>query len=110
MTDKELLELAAKAAINAGLPIIQTDAGSQIFKHKSSDSETYGLWNPLTDNYDVFGLAVALGCVVAIMGDFTAVYDYKTEVRVDVPHNMDKHKATRLAITKYAAEIGRNTK
>ena len=61
MTDRELLELAAKAAAAAGMAIIDSEAGPQILERTSSDgTECYRIWNPLTDDGDALRLAVKL--------------------------------------------------
>ncbi len=93
-SDRELLELAAKAA---GID----------FGHKRSTPTTpslylgpsHGWWNPLTDDGDALRLAVALeiqgiGEPVWVMG-MTSIGDYER----------DPYAATRRAIVRAAAEI-----
>ena len=89
MTDKELLELAAKAI------------GSKLIWHKSlqpycclDDPINNGEWNPLTDDGDAFRLAVDLK-ITAIL--FVNHYDAMACDRT----------ATRRAIVRAAAEIGK---
>lgn len=96
MTDRELLELAAKAA---GIEIIQMPPG--IYRKTTGarpEDNVFGLptWNPLTDDGDAFRLAVALRLMdeVPVMNSQYA--------------SVNPLAATRLAIVRAAAEIGRN--
>jgi len=109
-TDKELLELAAKAI------------GLTLYVHKNSDKFWIPVedgsipWNPLTDDGDALRLAVELGikdyfglevqntCVQACIlepWEQTEYEEYKTQ---------DPYAATRRAIVRAAAVIGRNMK
>ena len=108
MTDRELLELAAKAA---GIV-------ADYFEEDGDDSEGmwgsgYEAWNPLTDDGDALRLAMALGLVVCIMNDvgFTGVYLPAEHIggKYDVVehHDNDPYAATRRAIVCAAAEIGK---
>jgi len=100
MTDRELLELAAKAA---GMPWDQ-------WVIDGDDS-----WNPLTDDGDALRLAVQLGLDVCI--DTPIEREPHTHVigfvgnsadTVDVIEaHGDPYAATRRAIVRAAAEIGR---
>ena len=104
MTDRELLELAAKAAgIEAawrdgeGL-VCRNDAGYRFF------------WNPLTDDGDALRLAVRLRKLPVIEhwsdGDYW-VYTCGHEGEAN-PLGNDPYAATRRAIVRAAAEIGRS--
>lgn len=95
MTDKELLELAAKAAgVDYGWQYIFDD-------YEGSTSEKWN-WNPLTDDGDALRLAVKLEL-------FVDAYDKKSTVcRVIEPHNGDPYAATRRAIVRAAAEVGKD--
>lgn len=106
MTDKELLELAAKAA---GLDYIKNcvwvDDGfySPLNKHERIS------WNPLTDDGDAFRLATKLGLAIGINNPFhiTVVTDLHGNSS-EVSHNEGgTAAATRRAIVRAAAEIGR---
>jgi hypothetical protein len=103
MTDRELLELAAKAA---GIDYSHDNAH---WKHEDhcafwsyDDLCTCGArWNPLTNDGDVLRLAVKLrmfriGEVWVI--ERTSIAEWER----------DPYAATRRAITRAAAEIGRN--
>ena len=103
MTDRELLELAAKAAgIEHGAD--RLDCGLSI---TLPSGRHYSLprWNPLEDDGDALRLAVKLRLAVR-----------NSEVRASVMsdvgeaserHNGDDCAATRRAIVRAAAEIGR---
>lgn len=81
MEDRELLELAAKAAgVWAGALLTPTKAGR--------------VWNPLTDDGDALRLAVKLGIDV-----FPWCDKHRDQA--------DLYAATRRRITRAAAEIGR---
>lgn len=100
--DRELLELAAKAAgIDA---TYHSPAFGMTYLVGSDDYPYTESWNPLTNDGDALRLAVKLGLTVDL--------DYADEyVRVfTVPPNGDPYAATRRAIVRAAAEIGRNMK
>ena len=90
MTDRELLEAAAKAA-GGGFVI--------------------GYWNPLTDDGDALRLTVKLGLAVSVEYQFgsTSVLWGPPTGHVREDHGNDPYAATRRAIVRAAAEIGRNT-
>lgn len=107
MTDRELLELAAKAA---GVKTVQV--GNWVF----AEYHDYlvGKWNPLTDDGDALRLAVRLGLTITIdnnLGGETEAWRY-AEHHIDVsqPHNNDPYAATRRAIVRAAAEIAKEMK
>ena len=105
MTDRELLELAAKAC---GLE----EAKMRI---------EFNQWNPLTDDGDALRLAVKLNLPI-VRSKITdarlpVVACYKVYVDVHEEERWqwefvedDPYAATRRAITRAAAEIGRNMK
>lgn len=104
-TDRELLELAAKAA---GM--------NHILSFKYHDDCGLGGWNPLSDDGDALRLAVNLsitnrGLDLLLWPDRVVVYwdratpsarPSKREL-----HDADPYAATRRAIVRAAAEIGR---
>ena len=100
MTDRELLELAAKAA---GMTLLGSADEKGVYP-----SGMCGAWNPLTDDGDALRLAVKLGMLLKVQ-------EYGASVRVGVSRwwGMEAHlhggieAATRRAITRAAAEIGR---
>ena len=102
MTDKELLELAAKAI---GLP----ERGWMGPAFMYVKDNTFTKWDPLTDDGDALRLAVKLGMQITIIldgddGDHSpkTMVDWATE-----EHLNDPYAATRRAITRAAAEIGK---
>ena len=101
MTDRELLELAAKAA---GMEVIHDAADRGLWIHGAEDE-----WNPLEDDGDAFRLAVKLNLVV--LSDQTGISTANgMHQRAKELHGSDPYAATRRAITRAAAEIGRSMK
>ena len=97
MTDRELLELAAKAAG------IEYD-GCTDWKEPSLRiiEPKFKYWNPLTDDGDALRLAVKLGMMeVAEVLSYWLKQDFRSG---------DPYAATRRAIVRAAAEIGREMK
>jgi hypothetical protein len=106
MTDKELLELAAKAA---GVELTGADRAAWL--NKSS----YG-WNPLDDDGDALRLAVTLMLHVGV-NPGNKVFCLPTYSDKPTVHEscelrgiQDPYAATRRAIVRAAAEIGENMK
>lgn len=93
-TDRELLELAAKAA---GL-----DFDGNIVRHRYSSV----VWNPLTDDGDALRLAVKLGITTEHSGDTAWAYAIGHDANVDEYYGSDPCAATRRAIARAAAQIG----
>ncbi|MFM2007587.1 MAG: hypothetical protein RLZZ09_3242 [Pseudomonadota bacterium] len=91
MTDRELLEVAARAA---GIDLLRGP---------------YITWNPLTDDGDALRLAVCLWITVT---QFTKHVRAEVDGQPDLhePHGPDPYAATRRAIVRAAAEIGRSMK
>ena len=108
MSDRELLELAAKAA---GIRI-----NHWIYDDGPAVLEVGGTWNPLTDDGDALRLAVKLGMILAVRDEGKTDASVYIEDHPHpwqsflVEHNDDPLAATRRAITRAAAEIGRNIK
>ena len=101
--DRELLELAAKAAGFAGaLDFVNTQQGKFWVS-------SYGYWNPLTDDGDALRLAVKLEIDIRFYTESeeawveTAAYGGNADELL-AP---DPYTATRRAIVCAAAEIGR---
>lgn len=107
MTDRELLELAAKAA---GYVLQETEDG---YECNFDDSR---IWNPLTDDGDALRLAVKLKFHVGINPGnkvfCTPTYSDKPTMFESCERDgvQDPHAATRLAIVRAAAEIGKGMK
>jgi hypothetical protein len=106
MTDKELLELAAKAA---KIDWFRNTVNGLWNKEGE-------IWNPLTDDGDALRLAVVLGMDVCVDTKheehsthvicFSNDYDPAIADEME-SHNNDPYAATRRAITRAAAAIGK---
>ncbi len=103
-TDRELLELAAKAN---GFQVKGWIGDRLSFFDPILDSAEYE-WNPLTDDGDALRLAVNLNLDVCIHGCSVDVYsgDLDEEITEIVDHG-ESLESTRRAIVRAAAEIGR---
>lgn len=105
MTDRELLELAAKAA---GIRVnIQKPDMHGFF---TARTHAGAFWNPLTDDGDALRLAVTLNMNVYVGEAYPwrrSTADYGPGSICDQDECADPFAATRLAITRAAAEIGR---
>ena len=109
MTDRELLELAAKAA---GCEINTAPSGTLFARFGVTE---WVEWNPLTDDGDALRLAVKLGFfiyqikvddqkITVVEWDFDHVG--KTMI-FDEMHKDDPYAATRRAIVRAAAAIAK---
>jgi hypothetical protein len=94
VSDRELLELAAKAA------------GTYYVEGESWD-ENAG-WNPLTDDGDALRLAVKLKFQIDIYYGEIASGEEGERHQTLIGDDPDPCAATRSAIVRAAAEIGRN--
>lgn len=117
MTDRELLELAAKAAGMTGWKFTGTGMAKMLDPSKSETTGSVGKnWNPLIDDGDALRLAVKLGLRISTdMGDrvrHVSVKPCHYSVWADgcaEPHGDDPQEATRRAIVRAAAEIGKQS-
>ena len=103
-SDLELLELAAKAA---GIPIVPCTCGNPRwpFKHDEAKSGKRGHWNPLEDDGDALRLAVKLRLEIQVFDETVSVnWPLNSIAARCIP---DHYAATRRAIVRAAAEIGR---
>lgn len=111
MTDRQLLQAAAKAA---GVPVHDSDDGTVqrrpiLALHHMVQGQPYGEheWNPLTDDRDALRLAVKLRIVVQhapryVVAIFT---DGQREIACHEDGG-NPYAATRRAIVRAAAAIG----
>jgi hypothetical protein len=107
MTDRELLELAAKAAgieLDWDIPI-----NSNTPWRMSGEDEDRGpadLWNPLTDDGDALRLAVKCGIDLVLSNPgIESAFDNESLQYVE-PRNSDPYAATRRAIVRAVAKAG----
>jgi len=102
MTDRELLELAARAA---GLDIEWQPSG---WAH---DNETGREWNPIIDDGDALRLAVHLRLIIAWDrwndNDYVCIRHRDLNEEIGIQIDQDPNKTVRRAIVLAAAEIGR---
>ena len=109
MTDREMLELAAKAGGYARHEYVENSArdGRVVTGHYDSLLEV--CINPLDDDGDALRLAVKLH--MSVLSNETASWvatGMRQIVRAEEHHDdSDPYAATRRAITRAAAEIGR---
>jgi hypothetical protein len=97
MTDRELLELAAKAA------------GIEVFTGEHDDGlhDVDGFaWNPLTNDGDALRLAVRTGMDIHCGGEFAKFVGVGEPPRQTMePRRPDEYAATRRAIVRAAAAM-----
>jgi hypothetical protein len=120
MTDRELLELAAKAA--GAKPYDWENSYDGLFIHSDGEIVPYErgepgfAWDPLTDDGDALRLAMSLELGVVCKRESdpyeknrSVVTDpYRVgQLRIVEPHKYGPEAATRRAIVRAAAEIGR---
>jgi len=123
MTDRELLELAAKAAGISWKPA-ETDAGKRCelkfglwlnIQHEPTET-TRRRFNPLNDDGDALRLAVKLGMTISLIPPYendsycSVVADWSDETgyprtNISIRHAGDPLAATRRAIVRAAAEL-----
>jgi hypothetical protein len=106
MTDRELLEAAAKAEGHG----VEFDAVSGL---TFLDTKFTGvLWNPLHNDGDALRLAVKLGLYIMQQPDCAEpwVDICGPDVEVEELYGTDPYAATRRAIVRASAEIGRSMK
>ena len=105
MTDRELLELAAKAAGINQTGWDDTNPGIEPALVAVDENDCAYHWNPLTDDGDAFRLAVKLRIDIAHALDFVVVAGDGTASSLR-RENGAGCSATRRAIVRAAAEIG----
>jgi hypothetical protein len=112
MTDKELLELAAKAADIVVVRSRLDDPMNQDFLVENShrnEHQASGPWNPLTDDGDALRLAVKLR--IGLGDRETTITAFHRQDMSSgglyVEEVGDPYAATRRAVTRAAAEIGK---
>ena len=105
MTDREMLELAAKAA---DLRVkVASNSGRGLKVHGNCN-----WWNPLTDDGDALRLAARLNMDIEINEFFVIVYcpSELDCILIELEIKEEKMKTARLAITIAAAKAGKEMK
>jgi hypothetical protein len=122
MTDRELLEFAAKAAGGLARFDISPDKWPWLQAVVDGKPQPYPVrWNPLTDDGDALRLAVQLELSILLRPYRVEVTSWlqttdvlgfgippTPRVKAIEPYGTDPHTATRRAIVRAAAEIGRS--
>jgi hypothetical protein len=104
-TDRELLELAAKAAGYIETATVQNGFGFIALKVMDSDGDWLtGKWNPLTRDGDALRLAVKLKLDISFWSNEDVVVGDDDDIYECV--SGDPYAATRRAIVRAAAEVG----
>lgn len=101
MTDRELLEYAAKAA-GIGSVLCYETARNCL---RIGDRKSYFLWQPLTDDGDALRLAVMARLDLHMDQNLTMAVNFTDAFSES--HFNDPYAATRRAIVRAAAEIGK---
>ena len=111
MTDRELLELAAKAA---GIKALRSPDG--VLRDCTGGNPAMNIfaakpWNPLTDDGDALRLAVKLQLFIQINSGSATAWKWRGENWYEQASDYadDMGATTRRAIVRAAAEIGRTT-
>lgn len=108
MSNRELLELAAKAA---GYAVVWNE-NWQCFMHRNPTPDAHGVmrhpWTPDADDGDALRLAVKMELGPLISSNFVYVKRYYDDTPIlREPLGTDSYAATRHAIVRAAAEIGK---
>ena len=101
MTDRELLEVAAKAA---------GELTPDWYGNNAYFDGVLKRWNPLTDDGDALRLAVKLEMYIVTRFEKTNVSAPRLDGWIVEPHHDNPDAATRRAIVRAAAEIGKEMK
>lgn len=117
-TDRELLELAAKAYWAGEIDDVMSfhwDEQEAAIVYTHADNQDHNgndwalLWNPLIDDGDALRLAVKLDMYVRCDSNSVCVIEGQSETMVHAEvHSGDPYAATRRAIVRAAAEIGKD--
>lgn len=116
-TDRELLELVARAAGYKHLRYCEIHM-AMVPEHEGEDVLPFSMWNPLTDDGDALRLAVKCSISVNTMlvdgmnrprHETAACSSYGLPI-CHHKHNGDPCAATRRAIVRAAAAIGESVK
>lgn len=103
MTDRELLELAAKAA-GYTVDVLMPTCGDLVLWNEKGG---HTAWNPLTDDGDALRMAVKLSIHVLRFSNMTTARAIFSDHCFDERDDINAYAATRRAIVRSAAEIGK---
>lgn len=105
MTDREMLEYAAKAAGYLNWSWVE----NSIFVETGSSRGAMGYyWNPLTDSKDALELAIQLNILINPDGNsVNVINDDGYSIEYNYADFGSKSEAVRRAIVRAAAEIGK---
>jgi hypothetical protein len=117
----ELKEMLALAALAAGVEIDHWRGPIPMVNQSDYDANEYHSWDPDDDDGDSRRLEVALHMIVGVYESYTSVCQNITpnDIEVDVlgevvvwhhETNNDPLAATRMAVLRCAAEIGKSMK
>ena len=108
MTDKELLELAAKAA---GISFRGYDDWYEDYSAYAEKTDANYRWNPLTDDGEALRLMAQLNINISYRENINGAWVVAEHENIEFcPESLDgppEDVATRRAIVRAAAEIGR---
>ena len=102
-TNRELLDLAAKAA---GITI-RWEKERGVIRARQQSGGYFGIWNPLRDDGDALRLAVLLGLTVNLYDRAVFISRNENEPTQMKMLGDDRYAATRRAIVRAAAAIGK---
>ncbi|MFI8981471.1 hypothetical protein [Ectopseudomonas khazarica] len=108
MSDRELLELAAKAA---GVDVVEamliggSESAFEGGNFAGLRLESGGVWNALTDDGDALRLVVKLRMAVSVAE--ASIMVIREPIELYEPIGLDVGKSVRRAIVRAAAEIGK---
>lgn len=110
MCDQQILDLAAKAAMHAGLKLECPDELDGVYVSRCFGRSGY-TWNPLEDDGDALRLAVRLGFIVDVdleeMRTHVSFTFDDQDQELFEGHGHCALRDTRVAIVRAAAEIGK---
>ena len=105
--ERTLLSFAAKAA---GILLAHWNDGGECYSSGPGFIlPSNAIWNPLADDGDALRLAVKLGLTLVIESDMVFCRNQRSD-KAFCERGSDRNAATRLAIVRAAAEIGKAMK
>lgn len=107
MNDRELLELAARAIGGSHLEVYDIGDRHGVSGYFPEHPNSLTHWNPLTDDGDALRLAVMLGLLVDCDYNLEESEAMGRGSRQVVEHEDNPFAATRRAIVRAAAEVGK---